>query len=393
MIATPLDARSGRAVREVLERHGWDAALADVAAVGLTQAVVHVEGLDADAIEALVPYAGRLGLEVLTGPGWVLVGGSKSRLSALARPWMVPPALAELAVAVGTALPAEPPDSWRVRGRTLRLDQPVVMGILNVTPDSFSDGGRHAGVAQAVAHAAHMVGEGAVIVDVGGESTRPGRTEPVGVAEELQRVLPVIAALARELPATIISIDTMKSEVARSALAAGAHIVNDVTGLRHDPALAGVVADAGAGLVLMHSRGTVLEIASYQHAQYDNVAAEVRDELSAALAAAVAAGVPREQVALDPGFGFSKRPEQNILLADQLGAVVGLGQPVMVGPSRKRFLGVAPASGIAGLDAATAVCCALCQERGARIFRVHDVGLTRGALALSHAFGGAVPDA
>jgi dihydropteroate synthase len=393
VIATPLDVRSGRAARDVLVRHGWDPARAADAAAGLTQALVHIEGLDAGAIEALVPFAGRLGIELLTGENWVLLAGSTSRLAALARPWTVPPVLAATATAVGTALLVAPPEAWMVRGRILTLDQPLLMGVLNVTPDSFSDGGLHVAPGDAVAHAERLIEAGARIIDVGGESTRPGRTAPVAAGEERRRVLPVVSELARRFPDVVISVDTMKSDVARPALDAGAHVVNDVTGLRHDPAIADTVAEAGAGLVLMHSRGEVLEIASYAHADYDDPVAEVRLELSASLAVALARGVPREHVALDPGFGFSKRPEQNILLADQLAGVTALGQPVVVGPSRKRFLGVVTGAGPDRRDAVTAACCALCYERGARVFRVHDVAMTREALSLARAFGGSLPDA
>ncbi|HET7109432.1 MAG TPA: dihydropteroate synthase, partial [Gemmatimonadales bacterium] len=199
MIATPLDARSGRAVREALSEHGWDDARAADAASGLHQTIIHLEGLDADAIEALVPFAGTLGLELLTGADWVLLAGSTSRLGALARPWLVPPALAELAVGVGSALAAAAPASWRVAGRTVPLDAPVIMGILNVTPDSFSDGGRYVQLDAALAHAEQLAADGAVIIDVGGESTRPDRTEQVSVREEQERILPVISALARRL--------------------------------------------------------------------------------------------------------------------------------------------------------------------------------------------------
>lgn len=393
MIATPLDARSGRAVRDALIGHGWDDARAADAAAGLLQTVIHLEGLDAHVIEALVPFAGKLGLEVLTGADWVLLAGSTSRLAALARPWLVPPALAGIATGVGSALAAAAPASWRVAGRSLPLDAPVIMGILNVTPDSFSDGGRYRQVDAALAHAEQMAGDGASIIDVGGESTRPNRTAEVGAKEEQERVLPVIAALARRLPEVLLSVDTMKADVARAALAEGAHIINDVTALRADPTIAEVAAEAGAGLVLMHSRGAPLEISSYAHAQYEHLIADVRAELTAAVSGAVGRGVARESLVLDPGFGFSKRLEQNILLADQLSALGALGLPVLVGPSRKRFLGVVSGVGVEGRDHVSAVFCALCLERGARLFRVHDVVLTRDALRLAQAFGGTFPDA
>lgn len=393
MIATPLDARSGRAVRDALIGHGWDDARAADAAAGLLQTVVHLEGLDAHAIEALVPFAGTLGLELLTGADWVLIAGSTSRLAALARPWLVPPALAEVATGVGSALAAASPAAWRVAGRSLSLETPVIVGILNVTPDSFSDGGRYEQLDAAVAHAEQLAAGGARIIDVGGESTRPQRASLVSVEEERARVVPVIAELARRLPAMVLSVDTMKAEVARAALEAGAHVINDVTALRHDPSLADVAAEAGAGLVLMHSRGAPLEIASYAHAQYHHLVAEVRAELSTAASEAVARGVGRESLVLDPGFGFSKRPEQNILLADQLAAVAALGLPLLVGPSRKRFLGVISGAAVENRDHLGAVFCALCLERGARLFRVHDVALARDALRLAQAFGGSLPDA
>lgn len=393
MIVTPLDARSGRAVRDALIGHGWDDALAADAAAGLTQTVVHLEGLDAPAIEALVPFAGTLGLELLTGADWVLLAGSTSRLAALARPWLVPPALAEVATGVGSALAAVPAPAWRVAGRSLPLDVPVIMGILNVTPDSFSDGGRYGELESAVAHAEQMAEAGAAIIDVGGESTRPSRSAQVSASEEQGRILPVISELARRLPGVALSVDTMKAEVARAALAEGAHIINDVTALRYDPAIADVAAAAGAGLVLMHSRGAPLELASYAHAQYAHLVPEVRAELSAAVAQATARGVARESLVLDPGFGFSKRPEQNILLADQLSALAALGLPLLVGPSRKRFLGLVSGAGVDGRDHLSAVFCALCLERDARLFRVHDVALARDALRLAQAFGGTFPDA
>ncbi len=388
MIATPLDARSGRAVRDVLVRHGWDPALAADAAAGLSPVAVHIEGLDAQAIEALVPFAGPMGLEVVTGSDWVVVAGGTSRLGALARPWTVPPQLADLATAVAAALPAAPARVWRVRGHTVSLDAPVVVGILNVTPDSFSDGGLHRTPAAALAHAERLVSEGAEVLDLGGESTRPGRETTVGAAEELARLLPILRGIVRRLPDVTISVDTMKADVAYAVLAEGAHAINDVTALRHEPALARIVADAGAGLVLMHSRGTPLELASYVHASYGDLIGEVRRELLASAASALEAGVSFDRLVLDPGLGFSKRPEQNILIADQLRTLVAPGYPVLVGPSRKRFLGVAPDAPLVLRDAVTAVCCALCYERGARLFRVHDVATTCHALRFARDFGG-----
>ena len=278
--------------------------------------------------------------------------------------------------------------AWRLRTRELALDRPLVVGILNVTPDSFSDGGLHAGVERAVRHTGRMFDDGATIVDIGGESTRPGRKAVVSAADELARVVPVIQAVARAFPGAFISIDTMKSEIARAALDAGAAIVNDVTGLRHDSRLGDVVAAAGAGLVLMHSRGAPLEIASLEHADYGgDVVRGVLAELRTSLARAAQAGVRDEYIAVDPGLGFSKTAAQNLFVTDQLEALLALGRPVLVGPSRKRFLGAATGREVAERDAATAAACALAWERGARIFRVHDVAASRDALAVAHALG------
>jgi dihydropteroate synthase len=209
-------------------------------------------------------------------------------------------------------------------------------------------------------------------------------------AEELARVLPAIRAVAADHPDLLISIDTVKSRVARAALAEGAAVINDVTAFRLDPAMAEVAAAEKAGVVLMHSRGGLSEIASYLHADYGgDVTGAVILELRDALGAAVAQGVAPEAIVLDPGLGFSKTPEQSALLCDQLTALRALGRPILVGPSRKRFVGA-----LAGIDApadrdrATAVVAALAWERGARLFRVHDVVATREALAVARGIAG-----
>jgi dihydropteroate synthase len=232
--------------------------LAANATAGIHSTAFHLTGLDQGALEALVPFAGGLGLEVLTGDSWAILAGSRSRLSALARPWTVPPPLAEVAAGLGRAMPAEPASAWQTARGSVPLDRPVLVGILNVTPDSFSDGGRFAGTAAALAHAETLVQEGATIIDVGGESTRPGREADVPAEEELRRILPTIEGLAKASPSLLISVDTVKASVARRALEAGAAIVNDVSGLRLDPDMAATVAAARAGVILMHSRGSVL---------------------------------------------------------------------------------------------------------------------------------------
>lgn len=388
MIVTPLASHSPAAVRDALSAHGWDPALAADTALGVASAAFHIHGLDPAAAETLVRYAGHLGLEVVTGDGWAVLAGSRSRLSAFARPWGGPPELAEVATQVGLAMPAEQPAHWRTAGPTVMLDRPVIVGILNVTPDSFSDGGRFAVADAALVRAERLLADGAAIIDVGGESTRPG-ANPVAADEELRRVVPVITALAQRFPGVPLSIDTLKAEVARAALDAGAAIVNDVSGLRLDPDIGALAAERGAGLILMHSRGGFGELASYAHAAYpDGVVAEVIAELRASLYTARDAGVADEQVVLDPGFGFSKTVEQNILLLDQFAALAALGRPLLAGPSRKRFLGTVAGLEAGGRDGITAVACALAWERGARLFRVHEPAPTRAALALAEALGG-----
>lgn len=330
-------------------------------------------------------FGGKLGLEVVTGDDWALIAGSRSRLSALARPWMVPPALASLAEALGRAMPTPRAAEWRVRGRVISLAQPVVIGILNATPDSFSDGGVAETPAQAVARADALLQDGAEILDIGGESTRPNRTVVLEPAQERERIVPVVRAVYAAFPDTPLSIDTMNASVARAACEAGVAIINDVTAWRHDGGMALVAAEYGVGAVLMHSRGEALQIASTEHADYADLLADVTQELNEARSVALDAGLSDDQIVVDPGFGFSKTAAQNIFLANQLDAFNVAGRPVLVGPSRKRFLGAATGREVHERDVATAALAALCYERGARLFRVHDPATTRDALAVAHA--------
>jgi dihydropteroate synthase len=249
-------------------------------------------------------------------------------------------------------------------GRTL------VMGILNVTPDSFADGGQRFDPARAIAAGLQMIAEGAHILDVGGESTRPG-AEPVAADEELRRILPVVEALARDgrVP---VSVDTYKAEVARAAIDRGATIVNDISGLQYDDGLAGVVAGCGAALVLMHNRGRSREM--YREALYDDVAGEIVRELEAALARASAAGIAAESTIVDPGFGFAKRAEHSWESLSGLGRIGVLDRPVLVGPSRKSFLTSATGDRApAERDWATAAAVTASVLGGAHIVRVHAV--------------------
>ena len=390
MNVTPLALHSPTAVREALRAGGWDEGLAANAVSGAHHLAFRLTGLDQDALEALVRFAGGLGLDVLTGEGWAILAGSRARLSAFARPWSVPAPVAEAAAAVGLAMPAEPVGVWQTARGAIALDRPVILAILNITPDSFSDGGRLPGVAAALTAAEALLGSGADVLDVGGESTRPGRTESVPVEEELRRVVPVVQALVREHPRLRVSVDTVKAVVARAALDAGAAIVNDVSALRLDPDMADAASSMKAGVVLMHSRGPVLEISSYRHADYGgDVVGTVLAELRTSVALAEGAGVAPDAIVVDPGFGFAKTEEQSLLLLDQLDALHALGRPVLVGPSRKRFLGAGTGLSVERRDGITAVACALAWERGARLFRVHAVPAVREALAFAHALGGA----
>lgn len=387
MKAYALPVHRPQAVVELLRARGWDAPRAEAAADGLGPAAVVVAGVSPQTLEALRRWNLRAGLDLLSGDDWVLLAGSASRISALARPWTVPAELSEVATIVGLALPAGPPAHWPTHRGTISLERPVVVGIVNVTPDSFSDGGEHSSTSAAVAHALKLVEQGAGMLDIGGESTRPGAT-PVPEVEEVRRVIPVLEALSARLPTCPLSIDTTKSAVARAALAAGAWVVNDVSGLRFDAAMAPTVAEAGAGVVVMHSRGTFSELASYTHANYPSgVVEEVHDELLAAVQRATDAGVPLANVAVDPGFGFAKTPEQNIVLLDRLAAIVSLGRPTFVGLSRKRFLGELTGRDAADRDRATAAASAVAVERGARLVRVHAPEAVTDALAIIHALG------
>ena len=261
--------------------------------------------------------------------------------------------------------------------------EPILMGVLNVTPDSFSDGGDFLIPDRAAARAATMLDEGAQIIDVGGESTRPG-SDPVSPEEEARRVLPVIQEILAELPDAIVSVDTYRSGTAEAALEAGARIVNDVTALRGDPRLVDVVAGAHCPVVLMHMLG---EPKTMQRApRYGDVVREVRDFLAGRAGRAIAAGVEEENIILDPGIGFGKTLEHNLALLNNLDSIVELGFPVLVGASRKSFIGK-----ITGVEEAreripgTVAANVIAYERGATFFRVHDVRANREALAVAEA--------
>jgi len=254
----------------------------------------------------------------------------------------------------------------------------TLMGIVNVTPDSFSDGGALDSAQAAVAHAHRLIAEGATIVDVGGESTRPG-ADPVSAEVELRRVLPVVEAVE----GAQVSIDTMKLEVAEAAVEAGATYVNDVTAFRHDPQMAGLVADRGLDCCLMHMLG---EPRTMQAApRYDDVVADVKAFLAERLAFATREGVAEERIMLDPGIGFGKTIEHNLELLRRLSELAELGRPLVIGVSRKGFIGHITGRDVAERAVGTAAANVLAYERGARVFRVHDVAVTRDALAMATA--------
>jgi dihydropteroate synthase len=279
--------------------------------------------------------------------------------------------------------------SWRIAGGSISLDRPRVMGILNATPDSFWDGGRFAAVDAALRHVEKMVADGADLIDVGGESTRPG-ARPVPAADEMARVLPVLRACRREWPDLPISVDTVKSVVAVAALGDGASAINDVSAFRLDPDMARVCAEGRAGVVLMHSRGSVAEMASYHTAVYGaDPAGDVASELGASASAARAAGVAADAIVLDPGLGFSKRTAHSVAVIGGLDRILALGYPVLLGPSRKRFVGDL-AGGATSEERlpGTIAACVVGWLRGARLFRVHDVGAVRAALQVAHSLAG-----
>jgi dihydropteroate synthase len=258
---------------------------------------------------------------------------------------------------------------------------PLVMGVVNVTPDSFSDGGLYLSADAAVAHGERLAGEGASILDVGGESTRPGAA-PVPLADEIERVVPVV----ERLPGfgASVSIDTRKAAVASAALEAGASIVNDVSAFRHDPSMAGVVASAGAGCCLMHMLGDDPRTMQGDP-RYDDVVSEVKAFLEERLAFAVSEGVAEERVWLDPGIGFGKTIDHNLELLRRLDEIVAIGRPVVVGTSRKSFLGRLTGRAERERDAATIATNVMALERGASVFRVHEVRGTVDALKVAAA--------
>jgi len=268
--------------------------------------------------------------------------------------------------------------SWRLGGVDLLLDRPRIMGVVNVTPDSFSDGGRYRDAGAAIEHGLQLIEEGADLIDVGGESTRPG-ADQVPAEEELRRVLPVVTGLAAA--GVLVSIDTSKASVAAAAIGAGAVAINDVTALR-DPAMGTVASESRTGLVLMHMQGDPRTM--QVNPTYDDVVGQVSGFLIERTALAEAAGVERTSIAIDPGIGFGKTVDHNLTLLRDLGVFADLGYPLVVGTSRKSFLGKVTGQDTAGdRDVASAISTALAIERGANVVRVHNVSACREAVMLT----------
>ena len=256
------------------------------------------------------------------------------------------------------------------------------MGVVNVTPDSFSDGGRYLDPAAAVGHGGELVQDGADLLDVGGESTRPG-AEEVGVEEEMARVLPVVEGLA---DSAIVSIDTSKAEVARAALDAGASIVNDVTALRHDPEIGALCAERGATLVLMHMQGDPRTM--QEDPRYDDVVEDVKAFLAERMEVAMDAGVAEERIWLDPGIGFGKDLDHNLELLRRLGELRALGRPLVIGASRKSFIGKIDGSPVEQRLGGTIASSILAAAEGADVLRVHDVAEAAQAVKVANAILG-----
>jgi dihydropteroate synthase len=332
---------------------------------------------------ALAEALRHAGLQVIAGDAAALATGTLSQIRAAARDAAASLEGAGASEARDLRSRAEAIDAraeWDVPGAQLPA-RTWIMGIVNVTPDSFSDGGRYLDADAAVEHGLRLAAAGADLLDVGGESTRPG-ADAVSARAERARTEPVVRELARR-SGVPVSIDTTKAEVAQAALDAGARMVNDVSALARDPAMADVVARSGAAVVLMHMRGTPADM--QQRATYRDVLGEVHDELAAALARARRSGIAEGRIALDPGLGFAKRAEHNLLLLRRLRELKQLGRPLLVGASRKSFLGKLTGRAPGERTSASAAAAVVAVLNGASAVRVHDVAETRDAVAVCDA--------
>lgn len=274
---------------------------------------------------------------------------------------------------------------WKIRGKFLDLSRPRIMAVLNLTPDSFSDGGKYLNPALALKHAEDLIAQGADLLDLGAESTRPG-ADPVSEEEELCRLLPVLSEIAKR-PEIILSVDTIKPRVAWRALQAGAHIINDVSGLLDSgPEMADCVREFGAGLVLMHRRGNPKTMGALSH--YEDLVEEVRSELRSRLQIAQDHRIDPKQIVLDPGLGFAKTSEASLELLREIPRFLDLGYPILIGPSRKSFIGKITGCETDKREFGTAAACAIALLKGASLFRVHEPQGVRDALSVAEAFKG-----
>ncbi|MSN24458.1 MAG: dihydropteroate synthase [Geobacter sp.] len=314
----------------------------------------------------------------------VLIGTDKQLQKLCFKLKAQPFGLPDLAIELGLLLSniSQLPKKWVTARREFSLERPLIMGILNLTPDSFSDGGRFIDPERSVEHALMMESEGADIIDIGGESTRPG-APPVQAAEELARIIPVIERLSGVLKCAI-SVDTWKSVVADSALSAGAEIVNDVSGFNFDPRMASVTAKSGAAAVLMHTRGTPDEM--QKNTGYVDLMSEIADGLRSSVSLALEAGVASERIAIDPGIGFGKDADGNLEILRRLRELTGMGLPILIGTSRKTFIGkILGREPLSERLFGTAATSALAVANGASILRVHDVRAMRDVADVAHA--------
>ena len=360
---------------------------------GLALALEHLTAAEADCLERQMADAGGAATVLPKARGAddeaevVLTGDRRQFAGLVKRLEQAHPGTPPLGSEVARAIENHDRRRFRLRlgPHTLEVGpRPAVMGVLNVTPDSFSDGGRYLAPARAVARAERLVAEGADLVDVGGESTRPG-SDPVPEEEELDRVMPVVETLASRLPVPI-SIETRRARVAREAASAGASLINDVSGLQGDPEMPAAVAETGAGCLLMHMLGEPKTM--QDRPRYDNLMADIARHLRRGMQAALDAGVPENGIIVDPGIGFGKTLGHNLQILARLGQLRALGVPILVGPSRKRFIGevtgvLTPADRVPG----TAAACAIAVRAGALLVRVHDVAEAVQAVAVAAAVG------
>ncbi|HEY3306917.1 MAG TPA: dihydropteroate synthase [Desulfuromonadaceae bacterium] len=386
-ISTPNDAE-----RELYRIKVDPTGVALMAAKMLTRCV-HLGGINCGQANILKQELLALGGDVAVARGTVacsvgrtdavLIGTEKQLIKLCGKLGLQPFGLPALATQLRTVLAnaVALPSIWKTAKRTISLARPLIMGILNVTPDSFSDGTCYLSPEQAVKHAWEMVEQGADIIDIGGESTRPG-AELVDTSEELQRVIPVLELLQGKLPCPI-SIDTWKSAVAREALQAGAEIINDISGFNFDPAMAALAAQTGAGAVLMHTRGK--PDAMQKNTDYKDLLGEVVSGLEASVQIAFATGVEQDRIVIDPGIGFGKDIAGNLEILRRLRELTGLGFPVLVGTSRKGFIGKILSQDFDSRIHGTAATVALAVANGASILRVHDVRTMRNVADMAHA--------